>query len=46
MLGFGCKVLAFDIIANKELEAAGVSFLPLLELLKQSDIIFVALPTK
>ena len=44
MLGFGCKVLAFDIIANKELEAAGVSFLPLLELLKQSDIISLHCP--
>ena len=33
------KYLRFDIIANKELEVAGVSFLPLLELLKQSDII-------
>lgn len=44
MLGFGCKVLAFDIIAHKELEAAGVVFLPLLELLKQSDIISLHCP--
>ena len=39
MIGFGCTVLAFDVIANKELEEAGVQFLPLVELLKRSDII-------
>ncbi|MEP6845699.1 MAG: 2-hydroxyacid dehydrogenase [Panacibacter sp.] len=44
MLGFGCKVLAFDIIANKELEAAGVSFVPLTELLPQADIISLHCP--
>ncbi|CAN5838385.1 2-hydroxyacid dehydrogenase [soil metagenome] len=43
-LGFGCKVLAFDIIANKELEAAGVQFVPLIELLQQSDIISLHCP--
>ncbi len=26
MLGMGCKVLAFDLIADKDLEAAGVAF--------------------
>ena len=44
MLGFGCKVLAFDIIANKELELAGVHFVPLIELLQQSDIISLHCP--
>ena len=44
MIGFGCSVLAFDVIANKELEAAGVQFLPLLELLKRSDIISLHCP--
>lgn len=44
MLGFGCKVLAFDIIANKELEAAGVQFVPLTELLQQADIISLHCP--
>lgn len=44
MLGFGCKVLAFDIIANKELEALGVHYLPLIELLQQSDIISLHCP--
>lgn len=44
MLGFGCRVLAFDLIANKELETAGVTFLPLLEVLQQSDIISLHCP--
>lgn len=44
MLGFGCKVLAFDIIANKELEALSVHYLPLMELLQQSDIISLHCP--
>jgi D-lactate dehydrogenase len=44
MLGLGCKVVAFDLIANKDLEAAGVAFLPLLELLKQSDIVSLHCP--
>jgi len=42
--GFGCRVLAFDIIANKDLESIGVTFLPLIELLKQSDIISLHCP--
>ena len=44
MLGFGCTVLAFDLIANKDLEAVGVQFLPLMELLKRSDIISLHCP--
>ena len=44
MLGLGCKVLAFDIIANKELEAAGVEYLPLTDVLKQSDILSLHCP--
>jgi len=44
MRGFGCKVLAFDLIANKGLEAAGVQYLPLMDLLKQSDIISLHCP--
>jgi D-lactate dehydrogenase len=44
MLGFGCKVLAFDIVANKELESAGVQFVPLIELLQHSDIISLHCP--
>jgi len=44
MLGFGCRVLAFDVIANKDLEQIGVIFLPLIELLEQSDIISLHCP--
>ena len=44
MQGFGCKVLAFDIIANKDLEATGVAYLPLMEILQQADIISLHCP--
>lgn len=43
MLGLGCKVLAFDVIANKDLEAIGVEFHPLIEVFK-SDIISLHCP--
>jgi D-lactate dehydrogenase len=43
MLGFGCKVSAFDVIANRDLEALGVEFKPLQEVL-QSDIISLHCP--
>ncbi len=43
MLGFGCRVLAFDIIANKDLEAIGVEYHPLMEVLK-ADIISLHCP--
>lgn len=44
MLGFGCKVLAFDLIANKDLEAAGVTFLPLLDVIAESNIVSLHCP--
>lgn len=44
MTGFGCKVLAFDLIANKEMEALGVTYLPLIDLFEQSDIISLHCP--
>ncbi len=43
MLGFGCKVLAFDLIANKALEAIGVEYEPLITVLK-ADIISLHCP--
>ena len=43
MLGMGCKVMAFDLIANKEMEALGVEYHPLIEVLK-SDIISLHCP--
>jgi D-lactate dehydrogenase len=44
MQGMGCRVLAFDIIANKELVAKGVEYLPLIDLLPQCDIISLHCP--
>lgn len=44
MLGFGCKVLAFDLIANKELESLGVTYLPITAILPQADIISLHCP--
>lgn len=44
MLGFGCRVLAFDVIANRDMEAIGVQYVPLVELLQQSDIISLHTP--
>lgn len=43
MLGFGCEVTAFDLIANKEMEALGVKYAPLIEVLG-SDIISLHCP--
>lgn len=44
LLGFGCNVLGFDLFADKELETAGVQYVPLIELLRQSDIISLHSP--
>jgi D-lactate dehydrogenase len=44
MTGFGCKVLAFDLVANKQMEEKGVLYLPLTELLEQADIISLHCP--
>ncbi|MEI7735282.1 MAG: 2-hydroxyacid dehydrogenase [Ferruginibacter sp.] len=44
MLGLGCKVLAFDLIANKDLEAAGVQYLPLTDVLEQSNVVSLHCP--
>ncbi|MBV4358070.1 2-hydroxyacid dehydrogenase [Pinibacter aurantiacus] len=44
MVGMGCRVLAFDVIANKELMAKGVEYLPLIDLLPQCEIISLHCP--
>jgi|KBSMisStandDraft_5_1062788.scaffolds.fasta_scaffold02242_8 D-lactate dehydrogenase len=44
MLGFGCRVIAFDLIANRDLAAKGVEYLPLMDLLPESDIISLHCP--
>lgn len=38
MIGFGCRVLAFDLMANREMEAIGVEYHPLMEVLKANII--------
>ena len=43
MVGMGCKVVAFDVIANKDMESLGVVYQPLIEVLK-SDIISLHCP--
>jgi len=44
MQGFGCNVLAFDLMANPTLVAKGVNYLPLIDLLEQCDIISLHCP--
>lgn len=44
MRGLGCRVLAFDLIANKELETKGVEFAPLMDLLEHADIVSLHCP--
>jgi len=43
MIGLGCRVKAFDVIANKDLEAIGVTYHPLSDVL-QTDIISLHCP--
>lgn len=44
MLGFGCKVEAFDLFVNKELEGLGVVYKPIMEVIQQADIISLHCP--
>lgn len=44
MLGFGCKVTAYDIAPNQELVALGVKYVMKEELFKNSDIISLHCP--
>ena len=44
MLGFGCKVLAYDVIINELLKSKGVNYVSLDELLKPSDIVSLHCP--
>jgi D-lactate dehydrogenase len=44
MLGFGCRVLAYDLWPNPELEAAGVVYGTLPDLFAQSDIVTLHCP--
>ena len=42
--GFGCKVLVLDIVTDSEMEAAGVTFVSLETIFKESDIISLHCP--
>jgi len=44
MLGFGCRVTAFDPVPNEEMRSAGVEYVPLDELLRGSDVISLHCP--
>ncbi len=44
MLGFGCEVMAYDRAENFELKELGVNYVPLDQLLKESDVISLHLP--
>jgi D-lactate dehydrogenase len=42
--GFGCKIVAFDVVQNQSLITEGVTFLPLKDVLAQADIISLHCP--
>ncbi|HVZ96904.1 MAG TPA: 2-hydroxyacid dehydrogenase [Chitinophagaceae bacterium] len=44
MAGMGCKVLAYDPVINEQLRHAGIAYLPLGDVLRQSDIISLHCP--
>lgn len=44
LVGFGCRVLAYDVTKNPECESLGVAYATLDELLSQSDIITLHCP--
>ncbi|ULQ51835.1 2-hydroxyacid dehydrogenase [Flavihumibacter fluvii] len=44
MKGFGCRVLAFDLVANRDVEALGVEYVPLSDLLEEADIVSLHCP--
>ena len=44
MMGFGCNVLAFDMIAHQATAAKGVTYLPLVDIFEQADIISLHCP--
>ncbi|MEL7534987.1 MAG: 2-hydroxyacid dehydrogenase [Bacteroidota bacterium] len=44
MLGFGCRVLAFDLYPSEEMKALGIEYVDFASLLEQSDIISLHCP--
>ena len=44
MLGFGCRVMAFDLIANRQMEALGVEYTDITSIFSVADIISLHCP--
>ncbi len=44
LLGFGCRVLAFDLVAHQPTVAKGIEYLPLIDIFGQADIISLHCP--
>ncbi len=44
MRGFGCRLVGYDLVQNPECAALGLVYLPLEDLLRQSDILSLHLP--
>ncbi|MGN7986336.1 2-hydroxyacid dehydrogenase [Pedobacter sp. 22226] len=44
MLGFGCKVLAYDPFENEQLRNTGIKYLPFHEVIKDADIVSLHCP--
>jgi D-lactate dehydrogenase len=44
MLGFGCKICAFDVVESETLKQKGVQYLPIKDLLAASDIVSLHCP--
>lgn len=44
MLGFGCKILAYDIVENEHLKSIGITYCSLDELFKTADIVSLHCP--
>jgi D-lactate dehydrogenase len=44
LLGFGCRVLAYDLVESDNMKASGVTYMPLTELLAKSDIVSLHCP--
>lgn len=43
-IGFGCKVIAYDVHENADCKAMGVSYLPFDEMVKQADVLSLHCP--
>lgn len=44
MMGFGCEILACDVVPNSELREQGAHYLPVEDLLRKSDIVSLHCP--